>query len=357
MALTRSKNDTDNKSSRLAAQKGGSDNDSLTGTDKVAALLLALNKESGTLLLKELEESEVRQITLAISQLSNIDADEIDHILTEFASQLLRSGAVIGGANSAEKLLTSYLAPEKVANIMEEVRGPAGRNMWEKLSNVQEQVLANYLRNEYPQTIAVVLSRISPDHAARVLALLPEETSFDVVNRMLRLGSVQKDVLDKIEQTLRLEFMATFAHTRRRDAYEQMAEVFNSFDRQTEARFMSFLEDESRDDAERIRSLMFTFDDLVRLDNSSVQTLLQRIDKDKLPIALKGAKPPMRDLFFDNMSERAAKQLLEDMEVMGPVRLKEVDAAQADLVTVAKDLASSGEIVINKNNSDDELIY
>src|SRR6201747_2109983 len=195
---------------------------------------------------------------------------------------------------------------------MDEIRGPAGRNMWEKLSNVQEEGLANYLKNEYPQTIAVVLSKLKPEHAARVLAILPEDLALAVVGRMLKMEAVQKEVIERVEQTLRTEFMSSLSQTRRRDAHEVMAEIFNNFDRQTETRFMTSLEEANREAAERIKALMFTYDDLVKLDSASAQTLMRNIDKNKLGIALKGATESVREFFLKNMSTRAAKRLLDD---------------------------------------------
>jgi flagellar motor switch protein FliG len=253
--------------------------------------------------------------------------------------------------------LHQYLPPERVSGLMEEIRGPAGRNMWEKLSNVQEQVLANYLKNEYPQTVAVVLSKLRPEHAARVLGILPEELALDVVNRMLKMEAVQKEVIERVENTLRVEFMSNLSQTRRRDAHEVMAEIFNNFDRQTETRFMTALEEANRESAERIKNLMFTFDDLVKLDTASAQTLMRNIDKDKLGVALKGAAEAVRQFFLSNMSSRAAKMLVDDMGAMGPVRLRDVDEAQALLVNLAKDLAAKGEIMITKNRGDEELVY
>jgi flagellar motor switch protein FliG len=240
---------------------------------------------------------------------------------------------------------------------MEEIRGPAGRNMWEKLSNVQEQVLANYLKNEYPQTVAVVLSKIRAEHAARVLGILPEEFAFDVVKRMLTIDSVQKDILERVEDTLRTEFMSNLSQTSRRDAHEMMAEIFNAFDRQTETRFLTALEEDNRDSADRIKSLMFTFDELMRLDTASVQTLLRNVARDKLTVALKGATETVRDFFLKHMSQRAGKLLLDDMQAMGPVRLRDVDDAQSHMVLCAKDLAAKGEILITKNRGDDELVF
>jgi flagellar motor switch protein FliG len=240
---------------------------------------------------------------------------------------------------------------------MDDIRGPAGRNMWEKLANVQEEVLANYLKNEYPQTVAVVLSKLRAEHAARVLSILPEDLSLDVVSRMLRMESVQKDVIERVEQTLRTEFMYNLSQKRRRDAHEVMAEIFNNFDRHTEQRFLTALEQSNRDAAERIKALMFTFDDLTKLDAASAQTLLRNIDKDKLAIALKGASEPVRQFFFGAMSTRAAKMLVDDMQAMGAVRLRDVDEAQALLVNKAKDMAGKGEILIAKNRGDEELVY
>jgi flagellar motor switch protein FliG len=229
--------------------------------------------------------------------------------------------------------------------------------MWEKLSNVQENILANYLKNEYPQTVAVVLSKLRSDHAAKVLGILPDDFALEVISRMLAMESVQKDILDKVETTLRSEFMSNLAQTSRRDAHEQMAEIFNNFDRQTESRFLTSLEENNRESAERIKNLMFTFDDLGKLDPGSAQTLLRSVERDRLAIALKGASDSMRDFFFANMSERAGKMLREDMEVMGPVRLRDVDESQSLMVNLAKDLAAKGEIVIASSKGDDELIY
>jgi len=267
------------------------------------------------------------------------------------------TGALMGTFESTERLLSKVLDKTKVDSIMEEIRGPAGRTMWDKLGNVNETVLANYLKNEYPQTVAVVLAKIRPEHAARVLSHLPENFSMEVIMRMLRMESVQKDVLDDVERTLRTEFMSNLARTNRRDAHEVMAEIFNNLDRNTESRFLSSLEERNKDSAERIKALMFTFEDLGKLDPSSVQTLLRSVEKDKLSLALKGASETLRDLFFSNMSERAGKLLKEEMESMGPVRLKDVDEAQMAMVALAKELAAKGEIMIADNKEDDELIY
>jgi flagellar motor switch protein FliG len=329
----------------------------LTGPERAAVFMLSLGEQYGGKVWNLLDDDELRQLSITMSQLGTVDASAVEGLLLEFVSRLSATGAVMGNYDATERLLHQYLPPERVTGIMDEIRGPAGRNMWEKLSNVQEQVLANYLKNEYPQTVAVVLSKLRPEHAARVLAVLPEDFALDVVNRMLKMESVQKEVIERVEATLRNEFMSNLSQTRRRDAHEVMAEIFNGFDRQTETRFMTALEEANRESAERIKNLMFTFDDLVKLDNGSAQTLMRHIDKDKLAIALKGANEAVRAFFMQNMSSRAAKMLADDMQALGPVRLRDVDEAQGLLVNLAKDLAAKGEIMITKNRSDEELVY
>src|SRR4051812_19298947 len=343
-------------SSLAARQSSRPKGPALSGPRRAAILMLALGEQYGGKVWSLLDDDEVRELSIVMSTLGTVEADVVEDLLLEFVSRMSASGALMGTFDGTERLLQLYLTPERVNGIMDEIRGPAGRNMWEKLSNVQEEVLANYLKNEYPQTIAVVLSKLKPEHAARVLAILPEDMALDVINRMLRMEAVQKEVIERVEQTLRTEFMSSLSQTRRRDAHKVMAEIFNNFDRQTETRFMTSLEEANREAAERIKTLMFTFDDLVRLDAGSAQTLLRNVDKDKLAIALKGATEGVRQFFLSNMSSRAAKMLVDDMQAMGPVRLREVDEAQVMLVNMAKDLAAKGEIIISKT-SDEELIY
>jgi len=292
-----------------------------------------------------------------MSSLGAVSSDAVEQLIVDFVGKLSSAGSLMGSFDSTQRLLNAFLPSDKVESVMEEIRGPAGRTMWDKLGNVNEGVLANYLKNEYPQTVAVILSKVRGEHAARVLGSLPEDFALEVVMRMLRMEPVQREILDRIEETLRAEFMSNLARTSKRDAHEMMAEIFNNFDRQTENRFLASLEERNRDAAERIRTLMFVFEDLGKLDPGGAQTLLRAVDKDQLAIALKGASDELRDLFFSNMSERAAKIMREDMGAMGPVRLKDVDQAQQSMVQVAKDLAAKGEIIIAESGGDDELIY
>jgi flagellar motor switch protein FliG len=328
----------------------------LAGPEKAAVILLALGDEQRSVW-EQMDDEEIRIVSQAMVGLGNVTANAVEKLITEFVGSMSSTGSIVGSVDQAQRLLSSFLPEDKVDQIMEELRGPAGRTMWDKLANVNETVLANYLKNEYPQTVSVVLSKVRPDHAASVLAALPEDFALEVVMRMLRMEPVQREIIEKIEETLRNEFMSNLARTSKQDSHELMADIFNNFDRQTENRFLASLEERNRDSAEKIRSLMFVFEDLGKLDPQGVQTLLRQVPKDQLGLALKGASDTLRDMFFSNMSERAAKILREDMSALGPVRLKDVDQAQQAMVNLAKDLAAKGEILIADGGGEDELIY
>ena len=329
----------------------------LSGPEKASIFMLAIGENLAAILFAQMDDAEIRELSSTMSSLGTIDSDIVERLFVEFADSLSSTGSLVGSYDSTERLLRQSLQGDRVELIMEEIRGPAGRTMWDKLGNVNEAVLANYLKNEYPQTVAVVMTKLKGDHAARVLSLLPENFSMEVIMRMLRMESVQKEVLDTVEKTLRAEFMANIARQAKRDSHEMMADIFNNLDRNTENRFMTALEERNRESAERIKALMFTFDDLALVDASGIQTLLRQVEKDQLAMALKGANDDVKDLFFSNMSERAGKMMQEDMEAMGAVRLKEVDEAQANIVGVAKQLQDAGEIVISSGGEEDELIY
>lgn len=326
----------------------------LSGIDKAAAFLLTLSDEQIQKIFGLMDEDEIRELSRAMAQLGSVDSGVMETLFEDVKKQIFIAGGLVGSFENTEKLLKKILPKDRVDTIMEEIRGPAGRTMWDKLGNVNETLLANYLKNEYPQTIAVILTKIRTEHSSKVLALLPESLAMEVMLRMLRMEPVQKDIVEDIEKTLRLEFMSSLARSSKRDPHEQIAEIFNCFDRATEARFMEALEERNPESSERIKALMFTFDDIQRIDASGIQAIIRVADKAKLVLALKGANQTMKDLFLKNLSERAAKIMREDMEAMGPVKLKDVEEAQFNIVMTAKDLSAKGEIVISSGAEDDD---
>jgi len=330
---------------------------SLTGPQKAAILMLSLAPDQSAKIMGMMEDDELKEMSQIMASLGTISSNLVERLFVDFADAISNTGSLVGTFESTERLLMKSLDKERVNLIMSDIRGPAGRTMWDKLANVHEQVLANYLKNEYPQTVGVVLSKIKPEHAARVLALLPEGFAMEVVMRMLHMEAVQKEVVETLEKTLRTEFMSNLARGTRVDSHELMAEIFNSLDRNTESRFLTALEERNRESAEKIRALMFTFEDLLRLDANGVQVLLRQAPKEKLVIALKGASEPIKDLFYQNMSGRAAKMMKEDMDALGPVRLKDVEEAQSAIVTLTKELSNSGQITIPEGKEESEMVY
>ncbi|GEO98765.1 flagellar motor switch protein FliG [Methylobacterium haplocladii] len=341
----------------LANTGSGGGFDQLSGAQRAATLLLLLGEAEGAAIWRLLDEEEVKKVSHAMVQLGSLEAETIERLIVDFVSRLPSGGGITSNYERTESLLLKIFPPEQVSSIMAEIKGASAKRVWGSLTQIDPDILAAFLRNEYPQTVAVVLSKVRPDYAARVLTILPEEFAIDVLNRMLRMETVQKEALRHIEETLRVEFVSTIAQSTRRDAHELMADVFNAFDRQTETRFLAALDQGNRGSAKRIRELMFTFEDLLKLDAGSVQTLMRKVENDTLCRALKGAEERVRGFFLAQMSTRAAKNLNDEMSSMGPIRLKEVDEAQAKMTELAKDLAEKGEIMIAKNGGEEELVY
>src|SRR5487761_76228 len=234
----------------------------LTGPEKAAILMLALGEDHTARLFSLMDDEEIKESSQTMANLGTVSSNIVERLFVEFAEQISATGSLVGSYESTERLLAKVLGQDRVNTIMEEIRGPAGRTMWDKLGNVNETVLANYLKNEYPQTVAVVLSKIKSDHAGRVLTQLPESFAMEVIMRMLRMEAVQKEVLDDVERTLRNEFFTNLARTSRRDTHELIADIFNS------------------------------------LDGTAIQAILRTAEKDRIPIALKGASDTLRDLFL-----------------------------------------------------------
>lgn len=343
-------------SNGVRAVKAKAEISEYSGVERAAVLMLALG-EGASQLMPHLHDDEIHEISSAMSRLGPVPAPVVDAVISDFFKRFSGAGFLLGSVEQTEKMLLGVLPPERVSVIMEELRGPAGRSVWDKLGNVSQGVLASYLANEYPQTIAVVLSKVPPNVAASVLAALPHDLAVNAVERMLVMEPVQRDILQQVEGTMRSEFIGNLGRTPKRDNHELMAEVFNSFDRQVEGRFMAQLGAKAHDSVERIKALMFVFDDLARLDGTGVQVLLRSIDKSDLCLAMKGASEAMSQLFFSNMSERGAKLLREEMQSVGPVRAKDVNAAQARIVATAKDLAARNELMLAGQSAEDELIY
>jgi flagellar motor switch protein FliG len=323
----------------------------------VAILLLAIGEDQAVKVFKKLEEHEIRDISREMSQLGHISNSDVEETIKRFTSEVATGASLVGTWENTERMLRKFMDDERVSEFLEEMRGPAGKTMWEKLNNISEEALAHYIQNQHPQTAALIISKISPAHAANVLAVLPKEFAYEIIERLLVLDNVPREIIVNIENTLKNEFMRNLSAKNKRNNHEMLADIFNSLDRGTESTFMEMLEQQNDGkDAELIRNFMFTFDDMVKIEAQGIQAILREADKEKLPIALKGASTEVKALFLENMSERAAKILQEDIQAMGPVRIKDVDEAQQSIIATAKELIDDGQIIIIDENSKEEYI-
>ncbi len=322
---------------------------SYTGIERAAIMVLSLPDEQAQKIFSHLDPSEIRDLSQAMVTLGTISSQIVEELCIEFVNEIAGSGSLIGSVESTKRLLLKIMTKEEVDSIIEDIRGPSGRSLWDKLSSVDEEVLAGYLKNESPQTVAVILSRVRAETSAKVFSYLPEAMADEVIMRVLRMDSVRKEVIDDIESTLHREFISTLGRSLKQDPYEIVAEVFNKLDRASEIRLMSGLEQKNPDAAEKVRNLMFTFEDLGDLDKASIQLLIRAIDRSRLAMALKGTQDRIKEKFTENMSERGAKLLVDEMIDLGRVRLKDVENAQNEIIAMAKDMATRGEIHIHNN--------
>jgi flagellar motor switch protein FliG len=313
----------------------------MNGTERAAIILLALPHEQTVKVMEMLSEAEIREISKAMARLGRVEQPTLEGISHEFLQSAASSGLVVGSEQSTERLLKAALNGREglIKSIMEDIRSPGGDTTWERISAVDAKVLADYLANEHPQTIAVVLSRVGPEHSARVLSLLP-----DVMLRILQLGPVSADILEDVERSLRNDLTALTGRGQGTDPHAVMADLVSRVDSDTEARLLGALEAASPETASRVRRLMFTFDDLVKVGKAALQTLLQECDKSRLALALKPLDEAVQQVFLGNMSERQAKLFREELETVANPRKPDVEAAQRELVALAKALAASGRL-------------
>ena len=238
------------------------------------------------------------------------------------------------------------MPPEKVAEIMGGIKGSDSGAVWDRLANIPIPTLVNYLRDELPQAVAMILGRVPPQHAARAMASLPEPLADEVALRMVRMESIHNSVLADIEQTLERELVGSLGGTTGHDSTSVLAELLDCSDRALVARVLATLEEAEPEAAARIRKTMFTFDDLVRVDPATLGVLISECAVEKLAVALSAATPAIRELFLSGMSERAANMLRDEIETMPTPRKKAVEDAQAEIIQLTKRLAEEGRIFL-----------
>jgi len=327
---------------------------------KAAILALALGSELSAEVFKFLGPDEIDELVLEIAALDNVSADEKQVVLEEFwAVAQAQDFITQGGIAYAKDVLERALGGEKALEIMGRLSSYIRLSPFEFLRRVEPQQIYNFLQNEHPQTVALVLSYLESESAATCMSMFSPDLQGEVAMRIAVMDRTAPEVIREVEQVMERKLSAVInQELAAAGGVKSLVDILNFVDRATERTILDSLDERDQELGEDVRKLMFVFEDLSKLDPGGVQTLLRTVEKDQLALALKGASDALRDMFFSNMSERAAKIMREDMETMGPVRLREVEQAQMAMVQTAKDLANKGEIVlVGAGGDDDELVY
>lgn len=322
--------------------------ETLSGSQKAAVLILTLGVEAAARIFKELEDEEIEMITNEITRMKNVSAKAMAAVIDEF-QQMARAQDYIstGGIRYAQEVLEKALGKAKATEIVERLQGLKGASFFAALKKVDPRFLLDSLRAEYPQTIAVVLSHLDSKTSASVLAGLPQEVRADVVMRIANMDKTNPELIGEIEQILdrRLSSVVN-QEVSISGGIKQVAEILNSMDRSSERGVFQILQESDPVMADEIRKLMFTFDDVVRVDDRGIQRVLKEAEQKELALALKAAGPEVAEKIFKNMSERAGALLKEEIEYLGPVKLRDVETAQQKIVGIVRRLEEAGEIIV-----------
>ncbi len=327
----------------------------LTGPEKSAILFLCLGEDRGGALMQQLETSEISQITRAISEMGEVQAEVVEEVMREFGQKVSSYGGITGSIDAARGLLKGFLPEDRVAEILEEIEGSSTGNLWKDLSALDEKMLADYLRKEHNQTVAVILSRLSPDAVAKVLPLLGQERSVDLVERMVGMDQLPADAIHAIEESLRHEVLAKAGQNAEAEAEKRLVKVFNKLDTKLLEGLSRDLEQKIPEKLRSIRQKMFVFDDLVQLKANALARVMREVSGNGLPLALRGAEKEVREHFLNSMPQRSRDMLVEEMKAMGPVKSREVKEAQSEMVEIALQLAESGDIELPETDEEDMM--
>ncbi len=326
----------------------------LSGLEKSAILLLAMGDKFTSEAFKRMERSEITQISKVIMEMDAVPKETIEMVLREFHYALVSGQDILtGGEDAVKRLLMKNLDGDTAKYIIDELNLEVGAAPFRELGNVSPRILSQILRNEHPQTLALILGHMPADHAAQLLTNLPAGVRTEVLMRLANLEAVPEDMIEEVDKVLQSQLIAMGGKEGKKvGGVPAVAEILNAVDRATEEEVLAEIEEESSQMAEEIRNLMFVFEDVGGLDDRAVRELLKDISNDDLTLALKGASDELKEHFFKNMSERAATMIREDLEIMGPTKLSDVEAAQQNIVKTVRKLEGEGRIAISRGGGD-----
>lgn len=319
----------------------------LKGPERVATLLFAMGKPAASRILKHFSEEEIRLVTKSAAQLGPVSPTQIEQLVEEFASNFSDGADLVGGAAHIEKLLTGILSPEQIASIMNEVVGNANRSIWERISTVSESAIASYLMKEHPQTAALILSKVKPSCAAKVMTQLPQPLRNNLMRRMLSMKPIVDETMKNIEKTLHEDFMANFSKNAGADTHAKIADIINKMERDHMEDVLSSLSSVRPKSAEILRGLLFTFDDIVKLAPKDRTTLFDQVPPDRVVLALKGTNDEFRKVVLSALSSRVRRMIEHELNSKEPSAHRDIAEARRSITDLALEMAGRGEIVIN----------
>ena len=330
---------------------------SLSGRQKAAILLLGLGEDVAASVLQHCSEFELQQLSQEISHLGDIPGEVTENIAREFADTVGHKAVFSGGRDYLRNILVKTMGENKADNFLDKVRDSLRHKPFGNLAHVDGKVIASFIRNEHPQTVALILAHLDPEQAAEIISLLPEGIQGDIMLRIASLEAVPREMIDEIETVLDDELKTTGGMASvGLGGIEAVAEVINNLDKNTETAIMSVIEENDPDLADEIRKLMFTFDDLINVDDRGIQAILKEINNEDLLLALKSALEEVKEKIYRNMSQRAATMIQDDLEALGPVRLTDIEKAQQGIVKVARKLEEEGKIIIASKGGGGDVV-
>jgi flagellar motor switch protein FliG len=330
----------------------------LTGSQKTAILMLSLGDEFTSQVFKRLDKTEVTKVSKAMLEMDSVPKEVAEEVLKEFNDTLaLGKDMILGGPEQVKKLVSQNLDSDTAKYVMDTLELDSGPAPFKELSTVSPKLLAQILRNEHPQTLALIVGHLPPESGAELIQNLSPGVRPEVLMRLAKLEAVPEDMLMEVDKVMQSQVLAMGGKEGKKvGGVPSVAEILNAVDRSVEEEVLSDIEEESSQLAEEIRQLMFVFDDIINLDDRAVREVLKEISNDDLTMALKAASEDLQEKFFSNLSERAANMIREDLEIMGPVKLSDVEAAQQNIVKVVRRLEAEGRIIIAGKGGGDVLV-
>jgi len=330
----------------------------MTGSEKAAILLLYLGTEVASKVFEHMDDEEIKRISKSMAHLGHVPRTTIMQVVGEFTEVINPEAGIFSqGEEFVRKILEKALGPAKADMLMEELAASSYGDLVDILSNMDSKSIANFLSQEHPQTVALILAKLKSKQTSEIISLLPQELQAEVVLRIADVEQVSPDILQEIDDVMRREIKSMGGVQRYKvGGVEKVVDMFNHFDRSKEKQILDKLDILSPPLAEIIRKHLFTFEDVFKLDDRSIQAIMREVSNDTLTLAMKTSPDEVKDKIFRNISSRAAEMIKEDLEVMGPVRLSDVEKAQSEIIKVVRKMEEEGKVVLSGRGGDDVLV-